>query len=71
MTDSRTASLFFLCFGLIWLVIGVRAVLTRQAVSRSKGGRITRSSGRDAVASGVLSILIGVAALMISIVNLF
>lgn len=70
MTDSWIASLFFLCFGLIWLTVGVRVVLARQAISRSKGGRIIRSSGRDAVASGVLSILVGVAALIVSGVTL-
>lgn len=52
MSDDWAASLFFLCFGLFWLVVGVRIVLNRQAVSRSKVGLMDTHNGwRDMSAS--------------------
>jgi len=69
MSEGRAASLFFLCFGLFWLLSGVRAVVTRQAVSKPKAGRATQLLGRDTVRHGVVDILIGVAVLIFDVVN--
>jgi hypothetical protein len=69
MSEGRGASLFFLCFGLFWLISGLRAVVTRQAVSRPKAGRAIRVFGRDAVWHGVIAILVGVAVLIFDVAN--
>ena len=69
MNEGRAASLFFLCFGLIWLISGLRAVVTRQAVSRPKAGRATRIVGRDAVWHGAIAILVGVVVLIFDVAN--
>lgn len=60
---------FWLVFGVIALVGGVKGVVKREMRTRSKGGHVTHYSGRDAVIYGWVGILIGVAALIFGVVK--
>ena len=62
-------SWFWLVFGVIALVGGVKGVVKRDVRTRSKGGHVTHYSGRDAVIFGWVGILIGVAALFFGVVK--
>lgn len=61
---------FFLAFGLVCMVGGVKGIVTRKGVARSKGGHERRYSGNEAVVQGVISLLIGLAAVAFAIANL-
>ncbi|ULU24954.1 hypothetical protein [Dyella terrae] len=67
---NRDDGWFWLVFGIIALVSGAKGVLKRELRTRSKGGRVTTYSGRDAVIHGWIGVLIGVAALIFGFVNL-
>jgi hypothetical protein len=67
---SAGESWFFVCVGIVCLVGGVRAMKTRQATTRSKGGHVRRYVGTDAVWQGVWGIVVGGAILAFGIVHL-
>jgi hypothetical protein len=67
---SRDENWFFLLFGVICLIGGLRAVVTRKARTRSRGGHVSHYAGKEAVIRGAIGILIGAAAIAFSAVNL-
>jgi hypothetical protein len=66
---SRDQNWFFLAFGIIALIGGAKGVITREERTRSKSGRVTHYSGRNAVIRGWIGILVGVAALIFGVVE--
>ena len=67
---TQNVNWFFLLFGVICLVSGLKAVVTRVARTRSRGGHVSHYVGKAAVVQGVVGIVIGVVAIVLSATNL-
>lgn len=63
-------SWFFLAFGILVMIGGVKAVITRTGRTRSKGGHVMHYSGKEAVIRGWIGVVVGMAAVIFGVVNL-
>jgi hypothetical protein len=60
---------FFVFFGLICLVGGIRTIVSRKGRVRGKGGHVTIYQGKEAIARGVLAVIIGVVVMAFAIAH--
>jgi len=58
---------FFLFFGLVCLIGGIRTIVNRMGRVRGRGGHVTTYHGKEAVARGVLAVIIGIAVMAFAI----
>lgn len=68
---AGNASWLFIVVGLIFLACGARDVVTRQGRSRGKSGRVTHYSGKDAVISGCIGMILGATMVAVGVVELY
>ena len=67
---ERYDNWFFVLVGVICVTGGLKAVLTGQARTRSKGGHVRHYVGRDAVIQGVIGMLFGIAMIVFGAIDL-
>lgn len=56
---------FFVVFGLICLLGGIRQIIVRKGRIRGRGGHVTVFEGKEAVARGAIAVFIGAVVLLL------
>ena len=67
--DFRHVNYFFLIWGILAMLSGIRSMITRKAVSRSKFGRTSSYVGAEAMWLGFLWLVAGTVVAALSLRN--
>jgi hypothetical protein len=67
---SRGENWFFVLIGVVFVVGGIKGVITKEGRTRSKGGQVRHYSGRAAVTKGLMGVAVGIGVIAFGAISL-